>query len=108
VRTVDPFAQDAGWRSQRRFFRTVVELDLLEEAGMLPGMSVKVVVHPPPQRGVLLVPRASLDWDGNQPRAVLADGRRVEVALGPCSSTACVLASGLEEGAFLGRAGGQT
>lgn len=102
VRSVDPFAQDAGWRSQRRFFRTIVDLERLDPARMLPGMSVKVAVHLPPLETALLVPRRCLEWAGEGPRAVLAGGRRAPVALGPCNSSACVVTGGLDVGARLG------
>jgi hypothetical protein len=102
VRSVDPFAQDAGWRSQRRFFRTIVDLERLDPARMLPGMSVKVAVHLPSLETALLVPRRCLEWAGEGPRAVLAGGRRAPVSLGPCNSSACVVTGGLDLGARLG------
>jgi len=98
VRSVDPFAQDAGLRSQRRFFRTVVDVDRLDPARMLPGMSVKVVVHLPPVKGALLLPRRCLEWSAGGPHAVLAGGRRVPVELGACNATACAVSAGLGDG----------
>lgn len=101
---VEEIADQADGRSLRRFFTVRITLDQVDPELMRPGMSVKVVIEDEPEDGVLLVPRACLDFDGDTPRAVLTGGRRVDVELGPCDAFHCRLESGLEEGQKLARA----
>jgi hypothetical protein len=64
-------------------------------------MSVKVEVLGPETPQALLVPRAALDFSSDPPRALLADGTTIEVRLGPCEATVCVVEEGLAEGTRL-------
>jgi multidrug efflux pump subunit AcrA (membrane-fusion protein) len=105
VRTVASFAQATGWRSLRRYFRVVADLEGVDPSRMLPGMSVQLVVTPPALDDVLLVPRESLAFGDTGALATRADGEPVAVTLGPCSASECVVASGLEEAERLGRPG---
>jgi len=98
---VAPVAKEAGPRSLRRHFRTRLSLDPAAAARARPGMSVKADVTTEARDGVLLAPRAGLDLGADPPRAQLAGGREVEVELGPCDATECVVEGGLEEGARL-------
>jgi HlyD family secretion protein len=90
-----------------RSFPVQIRLDRLDLKKMRPGMSVRVEVLGPEVRGALLVPRAALDFSGERPRAVLAEGGSREVRLGPCDASFCVVEQGLEEGArLIGKVGG--
>ncbi len=105
VEDVTPIAQSVRWQSLRRAFRVSIRLDEADPERMRPGMSVKVEVRHGSPREALLAPRAALDLAAEPPRAFLADGDVVEVALGACDSMACEVESGLAEGARLRRAG---
>ena len=101
VTEVMPVAQEQARRSLRRAYDVKVDLDDADVERMRPGMSVKVEVTPPPREGVLLIPRAGLDWSSGAPRAMLATGGEAEVKLGACNPEVCVLESGVDEGARL-------
>lgn len=101
VRDVDTIADQASFRSRRRVFRVRIDLDRLDVERMRPGMSVKVMIEQT-HRDVLRVPRRSLETTPAE-RALLADGTWVPVALGACNAAACVVESGLEDGAGLGQ-----
>jgi multidrug resistance efflux pump len=98
VLEIAPIAKEQGRESRRRAFRALVRLDETDPARMRPGMSVRVEVLPPPREDVLLVSRAALELDGDTPRALLAGGSSVEVRLGPCNASHCVVEDGLREG----------
>ena len=68
-------------------------------------MSVRAEILPPEIEQALLIPRVALDWNANEPRALLADGSAAEVRLGPCNAQECVVEDGLEQGARLRSAG---
>ncbi|HYU16694.1 MAG TPA: HlyD family efflux transporter periplasmic adaptor subunit [Candidatus Acidoferrum sp.] len=93
-----PVAQAMAPRSLRRGFRVVVSLARTDPERMRPGMSVKVEVTGALVRGALLAPRAGLDLSGDEPAALLSDGRRAAVVLGPCDAHRCVVAGGLVPG----------
>lgn len=103
VTSITPIAREAGRMSLRRFFQvSIAPTGAGFDPGRLrPGMSVKVVARGNPRPGALLAPRAGLDLEAEPPRARLADGRWVEVRIGPCNPAECVLEGGLEEGAVL-------
>jgi len=101
VAEITPVAQEAAGRSLRRAYNVRVTLDAADPQRMRPGMSVKVEVRPAPREGVLLAPRAGLDFDGPTPRARLATGDSVEVKLGPCNVDACVVEGGVADGVRL-------
>jgi multidrug resistance efflux pump len=105
IQEITPVAQEAAGRSLRRAYNVRITLDAPDTERMRPGMSVKVEVHPAEREGVLLAPRAGLDLNGAAPKARLADGDAVEVKLGPCNRDACIVESGLAEGARLRRQG---
>ncbi len=92
-------------RDSRRRFGVVVRLDASDPRTMRPGMSVRVEVLGPPIEAVLLVPRGAIDFAGETPRALLADGGTTDVRLGACDAQNCVVEAGLAEGqAVRGRA----
>lgn len=101
VREVDRFAQKTSWRSLRRAFGVVIDLEDLDTQRMLPGMSVKAVIRGAVVPGVPLIPRVGLLWRDDTPHAVLADGSTVEVELGPCDTEACEVKAGVEVGTAL-------
>ncbi len=102
VREIDQIADQSSPRSPRRFFRTKIDLDRVDVERMRPGMSVKVLIE---QRheDVLLVPRESLDWSAQGPRAFKEGGIWASVSLGACDAMACVVESGLDESVALAR-----
>lgn len=103
VRQVEGIAQKEG-RSQRQFFRVLVDLEEIDVERMRPGMSVKLEIASEVHRDVLLVPRRALTWVEGKPHAVRANGS-VEVELGACDLAECVVLSGLDEGDALVAAG---
>jgi multidrug efflux pump subunit AcrA (membrane-fusion protein) len=98
VREVDGVANEVGRFSRRRAFRAVLDIDGLDPARMRPGMSVKIEALAELQENVLLIPRETLDWSQDEPRALTAGRDLVPVSLGPCTSSFCVLLDGLEGG----------
>jgi hypothetical protein len=71
---------------------------------MRPGLSARVEVRRRATPGVLLVPRASIDFSTQTPRARLASGKLAAVKIGACNAQDCVVESGLKEGQHLGTA----
>ena len=105
IAEITPVAQEAPGRSLRRAYNVRVELDASDVERMRPGMSVKVEVRLETREGVLLAPRAGLDFAGPRPRARLASGSVVEVDLGPCNRDSCIVEKGIDEGTRLKAAG---
>jgi HlyD family secretion protein len=108
VREVGEVATQHSRRSQRRYFKVLIDLGETDPERMLPGMSVQIVAEQN-LTDALLVPRVSLDFSTPQPRAKLPDGSFQDVALGLCNTTHCALLeapgeAGLTEGTRLGRA----
>jgi len=103
VANVSPVAQESNRNSLLRFFKVDVALDEDDPQIMRPGMSVRAEVVTGAERGVLLAPRAALDEAAEPPRARLAGGDLVEVALGPCNAHECVVTGGLDDGVRLAR-----
>ncbi|HEX9735922.1 MAG TPA: efflux RND transporter periplasmic adaptor subunit [Thermoanaerobaculia bacterium] len=101
VREVEEIADQADRFSLRRFFRVRVTLDAVDVERMRPGMSVKVLAAEPPLADVVRIPREAIDWSGEAPRAVLADGSRAPVELGRCDAFHCAALGGLEPGTAL-------
>lgn len=101
VAEVAPVAQEPSRDSLLRTFRVTVTLARSDAARMRPGMSVKVDVERQRIKGALVVPRRSIDFSAATPRVLLAGGRAVDVKLGPCNSTECVVESGIDEGSAL-------
>jgi multidrug resistance efflux pump len=93
-----PIAKEQGRESRRRAFIVTIRLDETDPERMRPGMSVRAEVLPRPPEDVLLVPRTALAFDGETPRALHDDGSTVEVVLGPCNASTCVVEEGLREG----------
>ncbi len=102
---INSVAQADERRSLRRTFRATIVLDETDPERMRPGMSVKVEVETARRDAVLLAPRSALDLSADPPRARLEDGRAVEVRLGMCNASDCIVESGLAEGAKLRRRG---
>ncbi len=103
VASISAVAQESNRTSLRRSFRVIISLDGLDAARMRPGLSARVVVHAVKQENALLVPRASIDFAGGKPRVRLGSGNVTEVVLSACNAQECVVKSGLNEGATLGR-----
>lgn len=103
VMDISAVAQEAPRQPLLRSFPVKIRLDRLDPQKMRPGMSVRVEVLGPEVRGGLLAPRAALDFSAERPRALLADGGRREVRLGPCDASFCVVEQGLDEGTRLRR-----
>jgi len=95
---VSPVAREIANSSLRRYFLVRVALAGVDPERLRPGMSVKVEVFDEPREAALLVPRRALDLTAEPPRAHLLDGGTREVELGPCSSSHCVVESGLSAG----------
>lgn len=102
VDSVSAVAQEGARGSLRRAFVVLVKLDQIDHQRMRPGLSARVEVDREAKGGVLIAPRAALDFSGKTPRARLAGGKLVEVKLGSCNAQECVVMSGLDEGARLG------
>ncbi len=98
---ISPVARESRRSQLLHAFPVLIRLDNADPELMRPGMSVRVEVEGPERPDVLLVPRAALDWSAARPRVRLASGRVAEVRLGDCSTTDCVLLSGLTLGARL-------
>jgi multidrug resistance efflux pump len=101
IAEITPVAQEAAGRSLRRAYNVRVTLDASDAVRMRPGMSAKVEVRPEARDGVLLAPRAGLDFAGARPRARLTSGKEVDVTLGACNLDACIVEGGVEDGARL-------
>lgn len=105
IAEITPVAQEAAGRSLRRAYNVRVTLDAADVNRMRPGMSVKVEVRPVPREDQLLAPREGLDLTGSEPRARLLSGETVDVTLGACNRSFCVIEGGVAEGTRL-KAGG--
>jgi HlyD family secretion protein len=103
VREIAPIAQEDSNQSMRRSFRVVIVLDEPDPERMRPGMSVRVEITETPADDVLIAPRVALDLSSEPYHALLADGSTAEIRLGRCSTVACVIEEGLDEGARLRR-----
>jgi multidrug efflux pump subunit AcrA (membrane-fusion protein) len=98
---ISPVARESRRSPLLRFFPVRIALEKTDPRRMRPGMSVRVEVLGPETRDALLAPRQALDFDGREPRALLASGGSAPVKLGPCSASECVVESGLSEGTRL-------
>ncbi|HVS15550.1 MAG TPA: efflux RND transporter periplasmic adaptor subunit [Thermoanaerobaculia bacterium] len=113
---IQQVAQQARGRSARRTFDVLVELDELDLEVMLPGMSARVAVEETVGDGAaLLAPRQALELAGDLlsppdaqsasraaatgARLLIAGGGAVEVTVGRCSATHCVVATDGDSGA---------
>ena len=104
VKQVSPVARREGRDGLRRFFDVVVALDKVDQAVMLPGMSVRVEVIRRRATDVLLVPRAALrraPGARGKILARLASGRDEAVEVDFCSVQACAVRTGVVEGTAL-------
>lgn len=98
VRSITPVATGFNMRSEQRFFRIVVDLEESDPGIMLPGMSVKVEVVTASRDDELLIPRAALEFGDTEVFAVLENGERQRIELGPCGAHVCSVFSGISEG----------
>ena len=97
VRKIDLLARQVSRESTRRSFEATLDLQSLDLEHMRPGMSVRALIEESLGTDLLLAPRESLEiHDGDEPRLVLADGRRLEVRLGPCNAHYCALTETME------------
>jgi HlyD family secretion protein len=106
VLEIAPVAREVTERSLRRVFQVSVAIDTRgsEDDGvqLRPGLSARVEVIADRRADALLVPRAAVELAA-KPRVHLASGAQVEVVLGPCHATQCLVLSGLEPGTRLRR-----
>ena len=100
VTSISPVAREPEHQSMRRFFSVVLSLSNADPEIMRPGLSVKAEIRVD-EREALLIPRAGLDLEGDEPRARLASGETVEVTLGACDARSCELLAGVDEGTEL-------
>lgn len=103
VASISAVAQESGMTSLRRAFDVIVQLDELDSARMRPGLSARITVHRGNQKGVLLAPRAAIDFNGKTPRLHLPGGEMKDVKLGECNAQECVVLSGAGENLRLAR-----
>lgn len=108
IARISAVAQEVDPASLRRVFRAIIPIDEIDENLMRPGYSVRATVERGREADVLLVPRGSVDRNGEKPKVFLADGRSLEVELGECNPFDCVVRSGIEEGVRLARAPGSS
>jgi multidrug resistance efflux pump len=102
VRDISAVARSPGDpRAQRRVFTVNVDLAEVDAAVLRPGLSARVDVVLDRRAQALMAPRAAIAWTAEGPRARLADGSEVEIALGGCNRDACVIERGLDAGARL-------
>lgn len=102
VADISPVARESRRSPLLRYFPVHVKLDRSDARRMRPGMSVRVEVLGAELKGVLLVPRAALDFAAaRSPRALLAGGGAVPVRLGACGALECAVESGIAEGTRL-------
>lgn len=103
VRSVAGTAETASSRSERRWFRVVVDVEGLEAFDVRPGMSARVearlTVHP----SAVVASRAALRHDGEQWWLRLAGGEQVAVTVVVCDAHRCELSDtgGVKVGAQL-------
>lgn len=108
VGDVSPVAREIEGSFLLRYFAVQIELDddvEIDRERLRPGMSVKAEVLGPVREDVLQVPRTAVNVAGETPRVILADGTSVDVRLGPCNPTHCVIEEGVSEGQALARRG---
>lgn len=98
VDSISAVAQESRRASLRRNFSVLIALDRVDTNRMRPGLSARVVVHRASRPGVLLAPRAAIDFAPDAARVRLAGGEMKEVKLGDCNAQECVVTSGIEEG----------
>ncbi len=106
VGEVSPVAREIEGSFLLRYFAVQIELadDVeIDRERLRPGMSVKAEVVGQVREDVLQVPRTAVNVAGETPRVTLADGTSVDVRLGPCNPTHCVIEEGVSEGQALAR-----
>lgn len=101
VRAISAVAQEGTRNAVRRAFRVVVDLGRVDAHLMRPGLSARVEIRRRIEPNALLVPRVSIDFEGKQPRVLLASGKTVGVKVGECNAQECIVVSGIEEGTRL-------
>lgn len=106
ITEITPIAREQRIFSERRGFDVTINISRTDDGVLLvPGMSVRVEAeHRLPDQ--LVIPRSAVDFVADPPTALLRNGSRVEIALGPCSAHECVVTDGLEEGDLLASMGG--
>ncbi len=98
VRSVAAMAREIDRRAQRRAFRVVADLERIDGERFRPGMSVRLEVVVDRRDDALLAPRTAIDFTSAPPRLAAARGW-LDVALGPCDASDCVILSGVDAGA---------
>jgi multidrug resistance efflux pump len=97
ISAISAVAQESRRQSLRRQFEVLVALDRLDAERMRPGLSARIVVRRLNHPGMLLAPRAAIDFAAT-PKVRLASGQTKDVKLGPCNAQDCVVLDGLTEG----------
>jgi multidrug resistance efflux pump len=95
---ITPIAREPQFRSLRRSFRVMIDLDETQPDRMRPGMSVKIEVDAFRLPEALLAPRGSLNLETEPPVAFLRGGGDREVRVGACNALECIVEDGLSEG----------
>ena len=103
VASITSIAQELSSDSLRKSFRVRIVPDEVDTELLRPGYSVRASVLSSSLQNVLLAPRICLDLSASPARARTGGGKLVDVVLGGCNSTHCVVESGLEEGQLLSR-----
>ena len=98
IKAVGPVARTPGPHSTRRFFPVQIDLAESDPSIMLPGLSVQVDIALAKHESDLTVPREAIDTNGEEPKVHHADGRELDVELGPCDAMVCAVTAGLERG----------
>lgn len=101
ISSISAVAQESRRASLRRSFSVLVALDRVDLERMRPGLSARVTVRREARAGVLLAPRAAIDFSGQKPRVKLAGGEMKDVQLGACNAQECIVTAGLDEDARL-------
>lgn len=91
VVSVSPVAQEASFRSLRRYFSVRVDLEENDPQIMRPGMSVKVAVRTQQRADAMLAARSALTFTDEGVLLRLANGDMTEVTIGPCNALECVI-----------------
>ncbi len=103
VRSVAGTAETPSSRSERRWFRVVVDVEGLDALDVRPGMSARVEARLTLHPNAVVASRAALRYDGEQWWLRLAGGEQVAVTVVVCDAHRCELSDtgGVKVGAQL-------
>ncbi len=101
VTRVEQLARQVSRRSRRRVFVVSVDVEGIDTAKALPGMSARVVLHRSVgTSGDVVLPRAALDLS-EPPTVLTRGGTRHEVEILDCNASHCISPFGPEPGTEL-------